>query len=64
MELKTIEITNGLMDMNQTAAYINIKLATLYAITMRKEIPFVKIGKLNRFRKQDLDVWIDKNAQG
>ncbi|UJS16907.1 MAG: helix-turn-helix domain-containing protein [Candidatus Jettenia sp.] len=63
MELKTIEITNGLMDMNQTAAYLNIKLATLYSMTMRKEIPVVKIGRLNRFRKLDLDIWIDKNMK-
>lgn len=63
-EFKTIEITNGLMDMKQAAAYLNIKVSTLYDMTMKRKIPYIKVGKLNRFRRLDLDIWIDKNAQG
>lgn len=53
----------GLMDMNQVAAYLNIKKSTLYDMCMRKKIPFSKIGRQNRFRRLDLDIWIDRQAQ-
>ncbi len=59
-ELKT-EIVSGLLDMKQAAAYLNIKTSTLYAMCMRKRIPVIKIGKLNRFRRCDLDNFISKN---
>lgn len=53
----------GLMNMNQTADYLGIKIATLYDMTMKRKIPFIKIGKLNRFRKADLDKWIGGHIQ-
>lgn len=64
MDLKTVEVVNGLMDMKQASQYLNIKVSTLYGLCMRKQIPFVKIGKLNRFRKASLDQWINEHVQG
>ena len=59
-ELKLVD--NGLMDMKQAASYLCIKVSTLYQFCMRKEILVVKIGRLNRFRRQDLDDFIRKNT--
>ncbi|MCF6159236.1 MAG: DNA-binding protein [wastewater metagenome] len=53
----------GLMDMKQAAEYLNVKTSTLYSMCMRREIPYVKIGRLNRFRKIDLDTWITERIQ-
>lgn len=50
---------DGLLDMKQATAFLNIKTSTLYGLTMRREIPVVKIGKLNRFRRQDLEKFIE-----
>lgn len=63
MEIIKNVSADGLMDMKQTAAYLNIKKQTLYDMVMRRKIPVIKIGRLNRFRRLDLDIWIDKNAQ-
>ena len=63
-EPKLIEIPSGLMDMDAAAAYLNIQKSTLYGMCMRRHIIFAKIGKLNRFRKQDLDKWIEARLQG
>ncbi len=52
----------GLMDMESAAKYLCIKKSSLYQICMRKQITIVKIGKLNKFRKSDLDAFIDKNT--
>ncbi len=54
--------SDGLMDMESAAKYLCIKKSSLYQICMRKEITVVKIGKLNKFRKSDLDAFIDKNT--
>lgn len=53
----------GLLDMQKAADYLSIKVSTLYAMCMRREIPFVKIGRLNRFRMTDLEKWIGERIQ-
>ena len=66
-ELKVVpnvEESSGLLDMTQAAKYLNIKTSTLYSLCMRREIPCVKIGKLNRFRLSDLNKWIESHIQG
>ncbi len=54
---------SGLLTPQQAADYLGIKLSTIYSLCMRKTIPFVKIGKLNRFRMQDLNRWIESKIQ-
>ena len=61
-DLKIIKNDNSLLDMKQASEYLNIKTSTLYSMCMRKQIPVVKIGKLNRFRGCDLDNFISKNT--
>ena len=61
-ELKIIKNDNSLLDMKQASEYLNIRTSTLYSMCMRKQIPVVKIGKLNRFRRCDLDNFISKNT--
>ncbi len=62
-DLKIVKNDNNLLDMLQTSEYLNIKTSTLYAMCMRREIPVVKIGRLNHFRKSDLDAFISNNMQ-
>ncbi len=62
-ELKVIEGGGGLLTPQQAADYLGIKLSTIYSMCMRRQIPFCKIGKLNRFRKSDLDQWIQARIQ-
>lgn len=49
----------GLMDVKGASEYLGIKTSTLYQLCMRRKIPVVKIGRLNRFRKTDLDAFIE-----
>lgn len=49
----------GLMDVKGASEYLGIKTSTLYQLCMRHKIPVVKIGRLNRFRKADLDAFIE-----
>ncbi|MBM4054417.1 MAG: helix-turn-helix domain-containing protein [Planctomycetes bacterium] len=56
-------VNGGLFDMDGASQYLKIKRSTLYQFCMRKQIPVCKIGKLNRFRKKDLDAFISQNLQ-
>ena len=59
-ELKVVD-TNKLMDINEAASILGIKKSTLYALVMRKQITHIKLGKLTRFRLEDIQAYINKN---
>lgn len=59
-ELKVIESGN-LLTPQQAADYLNVRLSTIYQWSFRKILPVCKLGKLNRYRKIDLDNFISKN---
>ncbi len=64
MEIEKLYKNNdggGLMDMNSAAKYLCIKKSSLYQLCMRKQITVAKIGRLNKFRRSDLDAFIDKS---
>ncbi|MBF8277789.1 MAG: Helix-turn-helix domain protein [Candidatus Brocadiaceae bacterium] len=61
--MEIVKNDSNLMDMDAAAAFLNIQKSTLYQLCMRRQIPCVKIGKLNRFRRQDLDQWIADRLQ-
>ena len=54
----------GLMTPRDAAVYIGVKINTLavWRMTNRYGLPFVKLGKVVRYRKADLDEWINKNV--
>ncbi|MBI4641425.1 MAG: helix-turn-helix domain-containing protein [Candidatus Tectomicrobia bacterium] len=45
----------------ELAAYLKIKVSTLYAKVAAREIPYHRIGRLVRFRKEDIDRWMDQH---
>ena len=47
------------LTINGLSAYLQIKPKTLYARI--KEIPHYKVGRLVRFRKEDVDVWMERH---
>lgn len=57
---------SGLMTPRDAAVYIGVKINTLavWRMTNKYELPFVKLGKVIRYRKSDLDEWINKNISG
>ena len=42
----------------EAAAYLRISVATLLRRSRAGEIPGVRVGKLWRYRKSDLDEWL------
>ena len=50
------------MTAEQAAAYLNVSPKSVQRRMDRKSIPFVKVGRLRRLRKSDLDLWLDRNS--
>jgi excisionase family DNA binding protein len=47
-------------DINELSQYLQIKKSSLYSRVERKDIPFYRIGHLIRFKKSDIDLWVEK----
>jgi excisionase family DNA binding protein len=50
------------LSINDLSAYLGIKPKTIYAKV--KEIPHYKVGRLIRFRKDEVDAWMMKHRVG
>jgi excisionase family DNA binding protein len=59
--MQIVKDNNKLLDMNEASNLLGLKKSTLYAIVMRKQIAHVKLGKLTRFRPEDIQAFINKN---
>jgi excisionase family DNA binding protein len=53
-------INDDVLGMLEAANYLKLSKATLYRLTMDRQIPHYKMGKRNYFRKEELDHWINK----
>lgn len=49
----------NLININEAAKFLNLKISRLRAAVFRKEIPYVKLGALIRFDKEDLLKWLE-----
>jgi excisionase family DNA binding protein len=58
-EIAALAACGGLLDSLQAAALLGIDDKTLQRMARRKEIPAIKVGRLWRFRKPDLDSWME-----
>jgi len=50
-----------LISFKEAANYLGIKRSTLYKYTSSRKIPHVKVGRLVKFQREDLDDWIGKH---
>lgn len=47
-----------LLDIQQVAIYTGLSVHTLYTMVSQRRIPFVKMGRLTKFDRVELDKWI------
>ncbi|TLD41849.1 MAG: hypothetical protein JETT_1866 [Candidatus Jettenia ecosi] len=47
------------LNVNQVATFLGVSVDTVYSWTMRKSIPFYKLGKLVRFKRSELIAYMD-----
>ena len=59
-----ILVENKFYDLKQLSAHLSISKNTLYYFVKTKQIPVIRIGKLIRFSKEDIEKWIEEKKVG
>ena len=54
-------IEEGTWGNDTGATYLGCTPDTLRVWVSRRRVPFYKVGRLTRFRRQDLDEWLESN---
>ncbi|MGI4991962.1 helix-turn-helix domain-containing protein [Halobacteriovorax sp. GFR7] len=52
----------ALLNIEEASSFLSVKVSRLRTAVFRKEIPFVKIGRLVRFKQDELIKWIDSKT--
>jgi excisionase family DNA binding protein len=52
-----------LWDIGELGRKAGIKVATLRKYVARREIPFVKVGRLVRFRPSEIESWLSQRSR-
>ncbi len=50
-----------ILNVDELSEYLGIKKSSLYSKVERKEISYYKIGHLVRFKRSDIDLWMEKS---
>ena len=51
------------LTIKELAKYLNVTERTIYNLLERRELPGFKVGANWRFRKEDIDKWIEQNMK-
>ena len=54
---------NVLLNVKQVAQYLQLKESTIYSWAQDGKIPAIKIGRTWRFRRSDLDAWLERHLK-
>jgi excisionase family DNA binding protein len=52
------------LSVDELAGYVGIKRDTVYKWIARRNMPAHKVGRLWKFRKDEIDVWVRSGAAG
>lgn len=55
-------VSQEFWNIEDLSAYLKIKQKTLYGIV--NQIPHYRVGKLLRFKRQEIDAWMENNKAG
>lgn len=61
-KLQNIEI-KPFLNIEEASFYLNLKVSKLRSMVFKKEIPFLKIGRLVRFEKSQLNQWLKQHRK-
>ncbi len=53
-----------LLNARQVANYLQLSVLTIYDWAQKGKLPAIKVGRNWRFRRSDLQAWLDRNSHG
>ena len=59
-------MADALMTVEEVAKYLKVEESTVYTWARQRKVPAIKISRFWRFRKEDIDKWLEgrKNETG
>jgi PTS system nitrogen regulatory IIA component len=48
-----------LMSVQEMAEYLNVNISTVYMWSQKGQMPAMKIGKMWRYRRSEIDAWLN-----
>jgi excisionase family DNA binding protein len=57
------DVPDQAMTIRDVAGYLNVDEKTVYRLAKRGELPGFKVAGAWRFKRLDLDIWIDQQKQ-
>ncbi|MDZ4733090.1 MAG: helix-turn-helix domain-containing protein [Nitrospirota bacterium] len=55
-------MTCRLLDIKEVAGYTGLSIHTLYTMVSQRRIPYVKMGRLTKFDRDEIDKWITSHS--
>lgn len=52
------QLDTDFVSIQETSLYLNLSVQTIYKLTSKSQIPFIKKGKKLLFQKRELDLWL------
>ncbi|SPP65228.1 Transcriptional regulator (fragment) [Nitrospira lenta] len=52
-------MSSTFLTMNEAAEYLGVSKLTLYGWVSARKLTFIKVGRLVKFKQDQLDKWID-----
>lgn len=56
-------LNETLLNVKQVADFLQLKESTIYSWAQDAKIPAIKIGRTWRFRRSDLDQWLERHLR-
>jgi len=56
-------VTSDIMTINEVAEYLRINIKTAYRLASNQKLPGFKVGGAWRFRRSEIETWIDDDAR-
>ena len=55
-------LTRRLLDIREVSVYTGLSVHTLYTMVSQHRVPFVKLGRLTKFDREEIDKWITAHS--
>ncbi len=55
--------TLGFWSIQELSLYLGIKASTLYVMVEERSIPHYRVGRLIRFKRSEIDLWMEGNRK-
>ena len=60
----SLSMTDDILTIKEVAEYLKIKEKTAYRLVAEGKIPGFKVGGSWRFRRSEIETWIDEQREG